>query len=250
MTAPLWAQELAATFWREAGHVEPFPRELRAAVDRSSFDVTVKEKASLYIDVVENYLAHQGIPRRCGEADRPLHACLVAVEGVAWIFLDAGDEPRERNWSLAHEMAHFLRHYWQPRQRAIAALGPGIVEVLDGRRPARAAERLHGVLRGVTAHEFVHLMERGQGRLAPAIEQAEHEADCLAWEMLAPAAEVLRRLAARAGFDEAVPLLEQEFGLPPGAARAYADRLFPEERDSPVVQMVQRVLSERRGRPW
>jgi hypothetical protein len=249
MTAVLWAHELAVMFWRDAGHAEPFPREVKAAVDRSSFDVTVKEKPSLSIDVVENYLAHQGIHWRCGEADRPLHACLVAIDGAGWIFLDAGDEPRERNYSLAHELAHFLRHYWQPRQRAVAALGPGIVEVLDGRRIARAGERLHGLLRGVSVGEYVHLMARGEVRVAPAVERAEHEADCLAWELLAPAGEVLARLGEKGGFDEAEALLEQAFGLPSGAARSYADHLFPEEKDSPVARNVHRMLSMHRGRP-
>jgi hypothetical protein len=244
MTAPLWARELADTFWRQAGGSEPFPRTLKAAIARSSLELTIKEKPALGIDLVENYLAHQGIAWRCGEADRPLHACLVAVDGAGWIFLDAGDSPRERLYSLAHELGHYLRHYWQRRQRAIAQLGPGILDVLDGRRLPTSGERLGGLLRGVSARGYVHLMERGEMAVPLAVELAEREADTLAWELLAPADEVFTRLGEKGGFDEAMPLLE-EFGLPAEVAVEYAETLFPEEPDSPVVLRLKRRLSRR-----
>jgi hypothetical protein len=246
MTAPLWVEELAGTFWREAGFVEGFPRSLRAAVDLSTFELTLKDRPDLSIDGVENYLAHQGTSWRCGEADRPLHACLVAIHGHGWIFLDAGDSPRERVYSLAHELGHFLRHYWQRRQRAVAALGPPIVEVLDGRREPRPGERLHALLRGVPVGVHSHLMHRDKVLVPPAVAQAEAEADRLAWELLAPEAEVLVRLGTRADRERAAAVLVEEFGLPAGPAGEYAGVLFPAEEDSPVVLNLKNLLKARR----
>jgi hypothetical protein len=246
MTAPVWVYELAEVFWRWAGFVEAFPRTLRDAVRWLPFDLTVKEKPCLSIYTVENYLDHLGTRWRCGEPDRPLHACLVAYDGAAWIFLDRDDPPDEQTASLAHELAHFLRHYWQPRQQAVKELGPGILDVLDDRRPATPAERLNAVLRGAPVGVHHHLMRRGEAAVSPAIERAEREADRLAWELLAPADEVLRRLGKRDGFDEAVVLLNESFGLPWEVAESYADALFPEEEDSPVVLDLKKLLDVRR----
>jgi hypothetical protein len=145
-------------------------------------------------------------------------------------------------------LAHFLRHYLQRRQQAVDDLGRGILEVLDGHRPLRPAERLHAVLRGVPLGVHVHLMERGEAAVPPAVEVAEHEADQLAWELLAPADEVLARLGAGGDFDEAVTLLVEEFGLPREPAEDYADALFPEEEDSPVVLNLKTILNACRDR--
>jgi hypothetical protein len=248
MTAPLWVRELAETFWREAGVVVPFPRSLREAALRTSFELTIKELSSLSIDTVENHLAHQGIHWRCGAADRPLHACLFAFEGAGWIFLDRDDQQRERNWSLAHELAHFLRHYWQLRQRAVEALGKGILDALDGRRSFLPGERLRALLRSAPSGAHVHLMHRDAVAVPPDVAQAEREADRLAWELLAPADEVLAQLGDDGGFDEAVTLLEDVFGLPPVAAQEYANALFPEEEDSPIVLSLKKMLNARRDR--
>jgi hypothetical protein len=248
MTAALWVGELVQAFWHEVGQPEPFPRTLRGSLAWVPFSVTIKEKAGLGIDLVENYLAHQGIRWRCGQTDRPLHACLVAYQGAAWISLDSQDQPCERTYSLAHELAHFLRHYRQPRQRAVAALGPGILDVFDGKRALRPSERLHALLRGMPTGVHVHLMERDEVAVSPAVEQAEWEADLLAWELLAPADEVRSRLGQRDGFEQAITLLVEEFDLPAGVAAQYADVLFPEQEDSPVVLSLKKVLGARRDR--
>ncbi len=246
MTAPLWVRELAGVFWREAGFVEGFPRNLREAVDLSSFELTIKDRPGLSIDGVENYLRHQGVTWRCGAADRPLHACLVAVNGHGWIFLDAEDESCERAYSLAHELGHFLRHYWQRRRRAVEQLGPAVLEVLDGRRDLRPGERLHALLRGVPVGVHSHLMHRGEAAVAPAVEQAEEEADRLAWELLAPEKEVLALLGGAGDFERALALLGKEFGLPEAPARRYATELLGAEEDSPVVLSLKNLLKARR----
>lgn len=48
----------------------------------------------------------------------------------------------------------------EPRLRAAAKLGTEVLDVLDGRRAARPAERLHALLKGTPAGAHVHLMDR------------------------------------------------------------------------------------------
>jgi hypothetical protein len=195
MSTPLWVTELAAAFWAGAGGPEPFPRTLREAIARSPFDLTVKELPGLTVRRAERYLAGLDVAWACGEPDRPLRACLAAKVGTGFVFLDPDDEPRERVFSLAHELAHFLRHYGQPRRLACRHLGDGAAEVLDGRRPATPAERLRALLANVPVGCHSHLMYRGTDRrvLSAEVARAEEEADRLAFELLAPAAVVLSR---------------------------------------------------------
>ncbi len=241
MSAPLWVAELAADFWRCAGTAEPFPRALRTPLARGAFELTVREMAGLSVRTAEDYLARLGIGRPSGAPDRPLRACLVAFAGDGFIFLDAADSLSERTFSLAHEVAHFLRDYWQPRRRAAAALGEHVLEVLDAVRPPRPHERLHAVLRGVPAGCHRHLMARDGGRLSPAVAAAERDADRLAVELLAPEAEAHARLPAGAGGGAA--LLREGFGLPEGVAGWYAEILFPP--GPPSDPLLQRLRSAR-----
>ena len=227
MTAPLWVTELAADFWQMAGGPEPFPRALRGPLARAGFELTVRDTPGLSVGAVERYLADLGSAWTCGAPDRPLRACLAAVAGAGFIFIEEADPCEERAFSLGHELAHFLRDYWQPRRRAAAALGDAVLDVLDGRRPPRPEERLHGLLRGVPVGLHVHLMARDRPRPAPAVAAAEVAADRLACELLAPEAEVRARLPARASAGTAAHLLRADFGLPPAVAAAYAAALRP-----------------------
>jgi hypothetical protein len=167
------------------------------------------------------------------------------------VFVDADDPPGEQAASLAHEVAHFLRHHWQPRQRAVAALGEGILDVLDGRREARPAERLHALLRGVTTRTHTHLMERAGKALAPDVARAEREADLLACELLAPAALVLARLGVVADLDvcnhaeRVESVLREVFGLPGAMAAEYAERLCPPPAASGFVLRLRKVVPAR-----
>src|SRR5262249_27625624 len=111
--------------------------------------------------------------------DRPLRGCLVAFGGAGFVFLDAGDPADQPRFTLAHEVAHFLRDYQQRRRRAVALLGPGVLDVLDGRRQPTPDERLHGVLRGVPVGVHHHLLardERGRSE-APDVAASERDAD-------------------------------------------------------------------------
>lgn len=244
MRVPLWAAASAAAFWSQAGGEEPFPRTLRGPLARGELDVTVKEVPGLCVRAVDRYLAGLGVAGAAGTADRPLRACLVARDGAGFIFLDAGDAPAERTFSLAHELAHFLRHYWEPRRRAARRVGPGAADVFDGRRPATPAERVRALVAGAPLGFFHHLLERGPRRelLRPEVAEAEEDADRLAFELLAPARAVAGRLGARGRHTRArvTRLLEADFGLPPAQADAYADLLVPRRAEDPFLKRLRR----------
>jgi hypothetical protein len=221
MTAPLWATELAAEFWTAAGGPEPFPRRLRGPAGRA-FVFTVIDRPGLGVGVVGDWLRRAGVACELNVRDRPLRACLVAAGGAGFAFVDADDPEDERRFSLAHELAHFLRDYWQPRRAAQRRLGPAVVEVFDGLRPPRPEERLHGLLRGVRVGCHTHLLARDAGPAGAAVAAAERDADRLAYELLAPASEALAR-----GTDALERRLGETFGLPAGHARQYAALLAP-----------------------
>jgi hypothetical protein len=248
---PMWVREAAALFWAEAGGSEPFPRTLKDSL-LGAFDVGIKEIANLSIHKVENRLAHLGTPCPSGESDRPLRACLAASGTAAWIFLDAGDDPDEKTASLAHEIAHFLRHFLSPRRRAVRALGEGIAAVLDGQRDPTPAERLRAILDGVPLAVHVHYLRREAFGPAGAERVAEDEADWLAWELLAPADEVRKRMGDNSDRESLQSLLARDFGLAPTMARAYAGWLLPDAEESPAVRRLGNLLNgcRDRGTSW
>jgi hypothetical protein len=222
---PVWALDLAERFWRSAGPPPPFPRDLGFAA--SVFGLVVVSLPGLTVAGVRRQLGRFGHPTP-DVPDRPLRACLSAHRGRGVVFLDAADPPAERRFSLAHEVAHFLRDVDAPRRRAAAV---GAVAVLDGATPT-LDQRLTAVLRGVELRPHLHLLGRDDaGRPQGDDERrAEAAADRLGAELLAPAdlflddpAEVIRgRLVA-------------EFGFPPAAAAGYAATLRPAAWRDPLV---------------
>jgi uncharacterized protein DUF955 len=239
VSAPLWVLELADEFWTLAGSAGPFPRDLRRAAPRAAL-LSVKVLAGLSVRQVSEWLRGQGVACLAGERERALRACLFARGGCGFLFLDADDTEAEQRFSLAHELAHFLRHYHEPRRRAAAKFGPEILDVFDGQRPPTPTERLHALLRNVHVGEHVHLLARDDRRriASPAVAAAEDDADLLGCELLAPAALVLqqtRRRTARASRLEAEERLQTTFGLPRTMAAWYATRLYP-PLDDPLLR--------------
>jgi hypothetical protein len=171
MNVPLWVSELARIFWEAVGGPEPFPRTLRRPIVHGPFELTVKEMPALRLAGAGRYLGGQGVPWPCRGPDRSLRACLAAAGGAGFILIDADDPPAERVFSLAHELAHFLRHAWQPRAEACRRLGEGVADVIDGRRAATPVERVRALLVDVPLGLHVHLMERDErGRVrSPAV---------------------------------------------------------------------------------
>jgi hypothetical protein len=222
-----------------AGGAGPFPRDLRRAISRAVV-LSVKLLAGLSAQRASAWLRDQGISSFAGERDRALCACLFARGGCGIIFLDADDDEAEQRFSLAHELAHYLRHYHEPRRRAVAKFGPQILDVFDGIRPPTPTERLHALLRNIRIGEHVHLMARDDRRriASPTIASAEFDADLLGCELFAPADVVLqqtRRRTARASRLEAERQSQQTFGLPPSMATWYASWLYP-PCDDPLLQ--------------
>jgi hypothetical protein len=232
VTPPVWVAELAGRFWAAAGPPPPFPRDLMAATT-AGLPVRVVDLAALSLDGVRGWLARCGVPCPGDEPDRPLRACLFTWAGGGFVFLDRADPADERRFSLAHEVAHFLRDYNAPRRRAAARLGPDVLAVFDGRRRATHEERVGAVLRGLAVGPHVHLLHRDTDGAphGPVERAAEDAADRLAFELLAPAGLLADEPGARA----TARRLRAEFGLPDGAALAYAAALFPVPPTDPVV---------------
>lgn len=234
MTVPLWASELAGVFWDAAGDREPFPRNLRIPI-ANALPLTVVLLPKLRVAAVDDWLQRQGVQCHTGVRDRPLRACLLARYGQGFVFIEGADPEDEQRFSLAHELAHFLRDYWQPRREAVERLGAAALEVLDGERPPRRDEQIHALLARARLGFHLHLMGRtAEGALGnAAIDVAERDADLLACELLAPGATVLRsapRGPAEHRQEAVANLLTAIYGLPAGPAGRYATLLVPAPR--------------------
>lgn len=223
MIASLWPQQVAAAFWQLVGAPEPFPRSLRAAVHRV-LPLRVRALPNLRLSTVQERLHRDGIDLPVDDVlDCPLRACLAACRGNGFIFIDAEDAEDEQRFSLAHELAHYLRDYWRPRQKALKTLGPTVLEVFDGLRPPTPGERIDALLMQIPIGAHMHLLERA-GPSDRKIAHVEQQADVLAFELLAPAAAV----PAASGNPLELPrLLQERYGLPACQARIYARLLTP-----------------------
>lgn len=182
--------------------------------------------------MVSGWLGNHGNSPPPNVLDRPLRGALYATPDAGFIFLDGSDPGDERRFSFAHEVAHFLLEYVEPRRRAALRLGPHALDALDGHRPASAEDRIDAALAGVDLEPQLHLLDRSPGLLPAtrAAAQAEARADQLAVELLAPVGLVQRLRPARAGIAELAGWLREQFGLPGVVATAYARQLAPPER--------------------
>jgi len=168
--------------------------------------------------------------------DRLLRACLVARSGHGIAIIDGDQGDDELRFSLAHELAHFLKDYWILRQQICKRLGPSALEVLDGERTPTTDERLHALLRGVPLGFHVHLMERNNDGIVTSAStgEAEENADRLAYELLAPADHVFA-----GGSHTNNRLLTEKlrvfYGLPRLQAARYARILLPPVHTDPLI---------------
>lgn len=174
--------------------------------------------------------AHGGLPR----TSRRLHGCMVADRGWGFLFYDSQDPAQQQRFTLAHEVAHFVLEHRLPRARALRAFGQGILPVLDGQRAPSAHESLFLMLKRIPLGVQVRLMDRndsGEPCTANAME-AEQRADRLAFELLAPAREVLPLLN-HSSKEAAEAELCSRFGLPKREARSYTRLLAREPARRP-----------------
>ena len=222
---PAWANH----FWRLVGSPEPFPRRLELSV-AWALPLTVIKLPRLGVAEVLEWMSQYDLCTKPSLSKRPLRACLVARAGRGVVLLDGTDPEDEQILSLAHEVAHFLLDYLDPREAAVAALGETALEILDGVRQPTPQERLTGALRGVQLGVHTHLMERSNSGVPPSVDVVDREdkADRLALELIAPLDVVTSQLDAEgfewrgpSALDAAVERLVVGFGLP----RAAAERL-------------------------
>lgn len=229
MSIPLWAIETAEAFWAEVGSEANIPRKLQRPI-QLTLPLGLVFLAGLTTMRLDAWLRDWDIVCSLRGPSRALRACLVCRGGRGLIFIDKGDSEPEQRYSLAHELAHYLREQWQPRRQAVAALGPHVLEVLDGDRSARAEEAVQSVLAQISLDLEVHLMERTlEGDYASAaIFRAERDADLLAFELLAPSGHILSALEAAptaSRLEVASHILIETYDLPSYAAAVYAHLL-------------------------
>jgi hypothetical protein len=230
-----WVGGAADAFWRLAGDPPDFPRDLGRSL-ALAMPVSCVLLDALAVAEVEAWLRDRRIAYRFehgGEPERRLRGCLVAYSGHGLIFVDGTDDPAEQRFTVAHEIAHYLLDYHQPRETALARLGEEILPVLDGERLPTLHERIDSALAACPTRVFVHLLEpRGTN---PVVAAAERRADLLAYELLAPAAALTqRRDPLKCNADDIAALLGDTFGLPPAEAATYARHWLHANRSLPA----------------
>jgi hypothetical protein len=239
-----WLQRAAIAFWDAAGEPPPLPRDLETPA-LWALPLSVCGLRGLRVATVQAWLRRQSSRIVIDGPDRLLRGCLVAYAGSGVILRDADDPADERRFTVAHEIAHFLVDYAEPREHAIAGMGPGIAQVLDGLRAPTVEERVDALLVDVPLGTHAHLMQRfPDGSLGcRCIAGAESRADRLALELLAPAGLVRRKLE-RSGLPgdhrrcvgETIAVLAGVFGLPRSVAESYAIWLCHSWRGEPTVR--------------
>ncbi|EPX57064.1 hypothetical protein D187_006818 [Cystobacter fuscus DSM 2262] len=161
--------------------------------------------------------------------DRHMHGCMAVGRGFGFIFCDSTDEAHVQNFTVAHELGHFVLEYLLPRERAQLALGESALQVFDKGREPSAGDALYSILAGVPLQQESVMERSDEGEIERGtIDEAEYRADRVAFELLAPAKYVLPRVKGLPR-DEAVALLETQFGLPRLKARAYAHLMLGSE---------------------
>lgn len=223
----------AADFWgRAGGRAKGSVDFVRTVALSLPLDVVVLSRLS--VRRVEDWLARRGVEYRLSDVDRSLYGLLTVYRGVGFVFLDGTDDEPTRRFTLAHEVAHFLLHYLEPRQRAIHRLGSGVVDVLDGLRTATHVERLAAIISDVDVYPYVHLLNRADESAAwqTRVDRVEGQADQLALELLAPAREIAHEIRLEGVADHffkcvaaAERILCEAYELPPRNAGSYARRL-------------------------
>jgi len=222
-------ESLANDYWVKVPAKSAFPRNLEHSVCWG-YPVVILTLPDLTLAAVHSWLSERGILRDSIRRDRPLHACLAAIRGQGFIFLNGTDSEEQRRFSLAHEIAHFILDYNRPRKQAIEFFGQSIIDVLDGERPPSVEERLAGTLRSLNLGNFDHLIDRDEKGSVSSMRvlDAEDNADRLALELLAPRRDVVKLMKEYKQKSQTVclhttqTLLTERYGLPATVATQYA----------------------------
>ena len=136
----------AERFWKRVGKYEQFPRTLETPISWA-LPIAIVKLPQLVLREIQQWLQERNIVLDFRTPNRKLRACLIAKAGKGIVFLDGCDESDEQRLSLAHELAHYIRDYLEPREKALQFLGDRIADVLDGIRLPTPEERLSGILK-------------------------------------------------------------------------------------------------------
>ena len=224
-------------FWETIPHTPgPFPRDLTNSASLA-LPVAIRELPALSLSDIRKWLRAYEITHDIEGPDRRLRGCLLAYGGHGFVLVDGSDPHDERRFTIAHELAHFMLDYQEPRRRVIEALGEEIIPVLDSQRLPTRIERLHAILDGVPLGLHVDLMERTSlgEYTSRATLVAEEHADRLALELLAPASDAWATISVLPetngasygdSLQSAMRTLSQRYGLPKKQAQEYAQWLL------------------------
>ncbi len=220
------SQSAVDLFWELCNEMEPFPRNLERSI-ALALPVAIVKLPRLKLVDIESWIRRRGIPFHFDYPSRAVRGCLVAFGGKGLIFVDGADPDDERRFTLAHEVAHFVIDYWQPRQGAIGKLGPAIAQVIDGYRAPSVTERVYSLLTSMPIGIHIDLLERDRNSVTLDVWAVEDRADRIALTLLAPPAEVVARadlVATRFNQRRAnmTSVLCDHFGLPHVIARGYS----------------------------
>lgn len=226
-------EQAALRFWELAGHSAPCPCRLESDA-YYALPIVVTRISRLMLSHVSDWLREHNINVSLHADNRVLQACLIALNGSGFIFLNGLASEDESRYSFAHELAHFFLHYWLPRSKAIDYFGEGITAALDGKRLPTTGERVHALLSNLQLGCKVHLLSRSSFGIfgLPEIEEIEDSADRLALELLTPRSHVraeLRRVSPRPDRAKVVEVLVQRFGLPQSVAVPYSVLFTPKD---------------------
>lgn len=228
----------AEKFWRLAGKYEPFPRSLEDPI-LWALPVAIVKLPHLGLKEIQQWLQERSIVLDFRTPSRAVRACLIAKAGKGIIFLDGCDTRDEQRLSLAHELAHCLKDYLEPREKVLSCFGEVIKDILDGDRLPTPEERLKGIFTGVNIGTFTDLLDRAPSSDVHRVDilNSEDFADQLALELLAPHQRVINQineLGIRwkddAVFASCSRVLTDDFGLPYDIANKYSNMLVMTRR--------------------
>ncbi len=256
MDSTVLIENTALEFWALTGGAPGYPCDIKTAITWT-LPLEVYAIPQLCVNDVFAWTRRVNLALFIQGRNRRLHGCLIAYRGKGTIFCDADDAEDEQRFTMAHELAHFLRDYQAPRQRAVNILGPSILPVLDGDRSPTRTERLHAVLSTGHLGVMSHVMERpDEGLPTNAVIDIEDRANRLALELLAPVSKVTARIAPT--INDNVPTASRSIGKPQGfdarltylSQHLITEYCLPEVVASSYARYVLHQLGEPTFRDW
>lgn len=228
---------LIEQFWQQAGIQLVYPRTLERVVSMA-LPVFIVRIPKLCPRFANDWLRSRGkvslfasedaktSGAKHSELERRVHGCYVGSKGWGFIFIDGTDSDDEARFTLAHETAHFLVDYHQPRQNAIVRYGESIIPVLDEERAATFRERFRFIRDGLPVLNRTNFMQRDlTGSAALELVGIEDRADRIALALLVPPLEVLSATLDAPHAEQLAhlkQLLVHDYGLPAQPAALYA----------------------------